>query len=324
MSRLRPRSFLIALLSLVLLAGAGAPAIAQDATPGVSPAGGDSLEGDSLLAELGYPEIRVTTDGTTHDFPTELEAGRYHVVLENQGDRDVAYLELLIEQLPEGMTFEEAKAAFDETEAAGRPVVPPDIFFEMVYAGGLGTAAGETKGFVLDLTPGEWTVILTAYGPESEEGTDMPVTVTVTGEMPETEEPTGHVEIGLVEMEFVVPDRQAAGPQVWQVTNTGLQPHHIVLSRVPDGTTEEQVIEFVSLRGAPPASPQAAATPGIEPGLAYEDVEGVFFTQPLSREQVNLYELDLEPGTYAMTCYMPDPSGTAHVMLGMVEIVTVE
>jgi hypothetical protein len=33
MPRLRPRSFLIAVLSLVLLAGAGAPAIAQDATP---------------------------------------------------------------------------------------------------------------------------------------------------------------------------------------------------------------------------------------------------------------------------------------------------
>jgi hypothetical protein len=33
MPRLRPRSFLIALFSLVLLAGAGAPAIAQDATP---------------------------------------------------------------------------------------------------------------------------------------------------------------------------------------------------------------------------------------------------------------------------------------------------
>ncbi len=29
---------------------------------------------ESALAELGYPEIRVTTDGTTYDFPSELEA----------------------------------------------------------------------------------------------------------------------------------------------------------------------------------------------------------------------------------------------------------
>ena len=71
---------------------------AQDATPGASPA-----TDDSLLAELGYPEIRITTDGTTNDFPTELEAGRYHVVLENQGDIDV---DLEVAQLPEGMTLE--------------------------------------------------------------------------------------------------------------------------------------------------------------------------------------------------------------------------
>jgi hypothetical protein len=288
----------------------------DDATPSASPAAGDSL-----LGELGYPEIVVTTDGTTNDFPTELEAGRYHVVLENQSDKDV---DLEVAQLPEGMTLEEVDAAFDEAEAAAPPFVLPDFFFEMVWNGGLGAVAGETKGFVLDLTPGEWTVILRAYESESEEGTDLPVTVTVTGEMAEIEDPTGHVEIELVDMDFVVPDRLEAGPQVWHVTNNGLQVHHIVLSRIPEGTTEDQVIELVSSFFAPPATPGAAATPVIEPGLAMEDVEDVFYTPPLSREQVNLYELDLEPGTYAMVCYMPDPSGTAHVMLGMVEIVTVE
>jgi hypothetical protein len=100
-----------------------------------------------------------------------------------------------------------------------------------------------------------------------------------------------------------------------------------VLSRVPEGTTEEQVIELAETFFAPPpASPEAggAATPVIEPGLAFEDVEDVFFTPPFSRGQFNLYEIDLEPGTYAMICYMPDPSGNAHVMLGMVEIITVE
>lgn len=312
---MRRRLHLLVLLTLLVSAPV-LTASAQDATPGASPA-----TGNSLLAELGYPEIRVTTDGTTHDFPTELAAGRYHVVLENQGEMDV---DLEVAQLPEGMTLEEVDAAFAEAEAAAPPFVPPDFFFEMVWNGGLGAVAGETKGFVLELTPGEWTVVLRAYGPESEEGTDMPVTVTVTGEMPETADPTGHVEIGLVDMEFVVPDSLVAGPQVWQVTNTGLQVHHLVLSRVPEGTTEEQVIELAGSFFAPPATPGAAATPVIEPGLALEDVEDVFYTPPLSRDRFNLYELDLEPGTYAMICYMPDPSGNAHVMLGMVEIVTVE
>ena len=307
------------LATLLMLPVSVLSVMAQEATPGASPAGGASL-----LAELGSPEIRITTDGTTNDFPTELEAGRYHVVLENQGDMDV---DLDFAQLPEGMTFEEVDAAFDEAEAAAPPFIPPDFFFEMVWNGGISTLAGETRGVVLDLTPGEWTAALHAYGPEAEDGIDTPVTVTVTGEMPELEDPTGHVEIGLVDMDFVVPDSFTAGPQVWQVTNNGQQVHHLVLSRVPEGTTEEQVMELVSSFFAPPAaSPEAgaAATPVIEPGLAFEDIEDVFFTPPLSPDQFNLYAMDLEPGTYAMICFLPDPSGTPHVMLGMVEIVTVE
>ena len=306
------------LLLLVLLAGSTVlAASAQDATPAASPAGGDSL-----LAGLGYPEIRVTTDGTTNDFPTELEAGRYHVVLENRGDMEV---DLEFVQLPEGLTYEEVDAGFEEAEAASPPFVPPGFFFDMVWNGGvLATPPGGAKGVVLDLTPGEWTVILTAYGPDAEEGVDTPVTATVTGEMPETDDPTGHVEIGILEMDFVVPDNLEAGPQVWHLTNTGLQVHHVVVTRVPDGTTEDQFIELVSVFFSPPATPEAAATPVVEPGLAEEDVEEVFFTPPLSRDRFNLNEVELEPGTYALVCYMPDPSGNAHVMLGMVEIVTVE
>jgi len=54
MLRLRPRSLLIALLSLVLLAGAGAPAIAQDATPTggeVTILGPDASFGGATLGE---------------------------------------------------------------------------------------------------------------------------------------------------------------------------------------------------------------------------------------------------------------------------------
>jgi hypothetical protein len=286
---------------------------AQEATPGASPTG------ESLLAELGYPEIRVTTDGKTNDFPTELEAGRYHIVLENQGDMDV---DLEIAQLPESMTYEEVDAAFTEAES-GPTFVPPDFFFDMVWNGGLGTFAGETRDVVLDFTPGEWLVLFNAYPPETEEQISTPVTVTVTGEMPELDVPPGE-EIGLIDMDFVVPDTLAAGPQLFYVVNNGLQVHHLVLERVPEGTTEEQMMELVGSFFAPPATPGAAATPVIEPSLTFEDIEDVFFTPPLSRGQFNLYELTLEPGTYAMLCFMPDPSGTAHVMLGMVEIVVID
>jgi hypothetical protein len=307
----------LGLVSMGLLSPRGA--LAQEATPVATPAAEASL-----LAELGYPEIRVTTDGTTHDFPTELEAGRYHVVLENQSDLNI---DLEFWQLPEGVTLDDVLAFFDEAAETGDFSVP-DFFFDMVFNGGPTTPAGETHNVVLDLPPGEWYVNLFTYDPETDERTDTPQPVTVTGEMPELDQPEVDVEIGLIEMDFVVPDTMQAGPQLWQVINYGLQIHHLVLSRIPEGTIEEEVIELAGSFFAPSdeldAGATPAATPVVQAGLAFEDVEDVFWTLPFSQNQFNLYEIDLEPGTYAMICFLPDPRGTPHVMLGMVEIVTVE
>ncbi|MFS2056483.1 hypothetical protein ACEN8K_47780, partial [Variovorax sp. CT11-76] len=69
------------MLVVVLLLSSLSPIAAQEASP-------EPVD-DSLLAGLGYPEIRVTSDGTTHDFPAEVEAGRYRIVLENTGDVEV-------------------------------------------------------------------------------------------------------------------------------------------------------------------------------------------------------------------------------------------
>jgi len=70
MPRLRPRSFLIGLLSLVLLAGAGAPAIAQDATP---TAGGVTILGpDESYAGASLGEWNARWWQWTFSFPLEM------------------------------------------------------------------------------------------------------------------------------------------------------------------------------------------------------------------------------------------------------------
>ena len=298
-------------VALLLAVSTAAPVVtAQDASPQAD---------SSLLADLGYPELRVSSDGTTSDLPTELAAGRYHVILENTSAVDI---DLEFYQLPEGVTIDDLLATFAEAES-GPAFVPPDFFFEMVFNGGPKTLAGETGEVILDLAPGEWVINLYTYNPDTDEQGNTPQTLTVTGEMPELEDVPGAVEIVMAEMYFEVPDTITAGPQIWHAVNAGQQVHHIVLSRVPEGTTEEQVIELAASFLEPPASPEASASP-VVPALSFEDVEDVFSTLLFSHGQQNWYEVDLEPGTYALMCFMPDPSGTPHVMLGMVEIVVVD
>ncbi|HEV2129188.1 MAG TPA: hypothetical protein VGR22_11265 [Thermomicrobiales bacterium] len=310
------RRVLCAFLMLAVLIGmSGAAVAAQDGTPAVTD--------PNLLADLGYPELRVTTDGTTNDFPTEVEAGRYHVVLDNQSDQMEIDLEFW--QLPEGVTVDDVMAFFEEAQETGDFGVP-DFFFDMTFNGGPTTSPGQSDSVVLDLTPGEWYVNVYSYNPETDESTDTVATVTVTGEMPELPAPEADVTVELVDFDFAVSGSVSSGPQIWEVTGAGSQPHHLVLSRVPEGTTEEDVIELAGTFFVPPPDPSAtpAATPVIQPALAFEDVEEVFYTLIFTQGQYNLYDLTLEPGTYAMICFLPAPDGTPHVLMGMVEIITVE
>lgn len=311
---------LFAIVAVSLLFSLVAPAAAQDATPETGP---------SLLAELGYPELRVTSDGATSDLPTELEAGRYHVILENSSEVDI---DLEFYQLPEGVTVDDLSATFDELSASEGPgFALPDYFFDMVLNGGATSLPGKTGEVVLDLTPGEWVVNLFTYDPETDESANTLTTLAVTGDMPELDAVANAVDIEMAEMYFNVPDSISSGPQVWHVFNSGFQLHHTILSLVPEGTTEDQIMELAaSFMGPPQASPEAGATPvqaeatPVETGLSFEDVEDVFYTLVMSNEVSNWFEVDLEPGTYAMICFIPDPSGAPHVMLGMVEVFTVE
>jgi hypothetical protein len=294
-------------------------ATAQDASPVASPV---SEEG-SLLAELGYPTLELTTDGTSLDVPTELEAGRYHIIFHNQSEMDI---DLEVYQLPEDFTNDDLIALFEEAFSGEGPPRIPEVFYDIVFNGGVSTFAGETGEVVLDLTPGEWTFNLYSFDEESSEDVNTPTTVNVTGEMPEVEAPVDIVEIGMGEMYFEVSAEIVAGPQIWQLVSEGQQPHHLILSSVPEGTTVEQIMELAASFG-PPASPEAspvtAASPAA-PSLSFEDVQDVFYSIPMSGDTTNFVALDVEPGTYAMICFLPAPDGTPHVMLGMVEVVVVD
>ncbi len=120
---------------------------------------------------------------------------------------------------------------------------------------------------------------------------------------------TSKVVVAVTERDFAF-DVQAsvpAGEQTFVVTNVGAQAHEMIVARLNDGDFERARVAFTTPGGAPP--PLTA-------------VKSLGAMRPTTTGQVML---NLTPGTYALFCFLPDPTtGTLHVLLGMVAGLTVE
>ncbi len=291
---------------------------------------------EAALAALGYPaiEIAVSEDGV--EAPETLPAGIYHVTLSVTAGNN-AYVDFM--QPPAGLSVEEmTQGALD---AGASDLVQPG----WTFAGGGNTpAAGISATFLIDLAPGDYQ-IAASYYPELAEGEEYdvaneimrlsPLTVTEaaatpvaspvagTGATPVAGDPSIGPDADVIlemtdDLRYIVtPDPVPAGPQVWEITNTGTEhSHHMVMYGVPDGTTADDIVaDFASLMsGTPPAGPPLVAS---FTGAAYAALQ--------SGGHTTWNVLDLDPGSYAVICFIIDPmTGMPHVLDGMVTVFTVE
>jgi len=103
------------------------------------------------------------------------------------------------------------------------------------------------------------------------------------------------------DFQFDAPAETPAGLTVFRLVNNGPSPHHAQIIRLEQGKTADDFV--ASLKpGAPPA-PWAILAGGPNP----PEVGSAASTTVL-----------LEPGNYAIICFIPGPDGTPHFMKGMV------
>jgi hypothetical protein len=286
----RVLTLLLATLLLVL----GSPAVAgQDATPAVP---------GPVLAGLGYPELRVRVVGATFDMAvTTIPAGRTLIALENAGDE--SWHGFLL-RLPEGVTIDAVLAATPGPEDA-----PPPWLFAATYPGFPGeTQPGRTNSALVDLTPGEYLIVGDSFQPlVVTDGTATPAAAPA---------PAAAATVRLFEYGFDLPAALSPGRQVWAVTNAGREPHELLLARSPAPLTREQAMELV-LAESQDATPSGGGPSGRE-------VLGVGGLGWLSPGASAWAEVELEPGTYVVLCYVFDPAtGMPHAAMGMVDVFTV-
>lgn len=102
----------------------------------------------------------------------------------------------------------------------------------------------------------------------------------------------------------------AAGTFLFKNKRTAGVPHFVVMQQVEEGTTVDQVLEFL----------QSGEGQGPPPSWL---MRGAMDTGTLSPGRSMTVDYDLPPGQYAVLCFFPDPKmdGMPHAMMGMIEMI---
>lgn len=229
--------------------------------------------------------------------PETAEAGLAEITLTNDSDSE-ADLQLI--RVEGDRTAEEVVAGLGKA-IQGKPF--PDWFFA---AGGVGTLGpGESATVTQVLQPGDYYAFNTEGGPP--EAKSVAVTE-VSGEESGEEIEEGDATVEAAEYVFNA-ETMPSGEVEVAFDNVGAQPHHLIASRIKGNATAEEVeAAFKEQKGPPPL---------IE--------KGTQSTAVLEGGEGQLVTLDLEPGRYALYCFITDrQGGPPHALKGMVDEVEVE
>jgi hypothetical protein len=238
------------------------------------------------VTETGSGRIAVA-------MPKTLEAGVTELVLVNRTES--AHSAQLIRTI--GAHPEDEVLAIYEKTQRGAPL--PEWFLP---AGGVGGAeGGESAGVVQRLDSGTYW-LLDDMGEKAPNYTRGGVdSFTAEGEPGEEELPEGEARIVAADYSFESSGLRA-GRNLVEFDNAGRQPHHVIAARIVEGKTIEDVRRSIRENGPPPlelGSEQASTV--LDGGTSQQLV------------------LDLEPGTYALLCFIADrEGGPPHAFKGMV------
>jgi phage tail sheath gpL-like len=255
---------------------------------------GDSDSEDSQ--ELSYT-IESKGKSVTVTAPETAEAGLAEITVANNGDTE-ADLQLI--RVEGDRTPEEVVAGLGKA-IQGQEF--PEWFFA---AGGLGTLGpGETATVEQVLQPGDYYAFNTEGGPPDAKAAAV---TKVTGEESDAEIEEGDATVEAAEYVFNADTLPSGGVEI-AFDNIGAQPHHLIASPIKgDATAEEVEKAFKEEKGPPPL-----------------EEKGTLSTAVLEGGEAQLVEMDLEPGRYALYCFITDrKGGPPHVFKGMVDEVEVE
>lgn len=227
--------------------------------------------------------------------PESAEAGTTEITLKNEakGGNDLQLIRVEGDHSAQEVADGLGKAS------EGQPF--PDWFFA---GGGIGgTKPGESGTVTQVLQPGTYYALSTEGRPDAK----SLAVIDVSGEESDDELPEADATVTAVEYGFDSEELPSGTIEI-DFENDGVQPHHLLVSRLIGDSTAADVERFFKTeKGKPPLREEGQATAVIEGG------EGQTAT------------FDLEPGRYAFYCFISDrQGGPPHAFKGMIDEVEVK
>ncbi|HET8986061.1 MAG TPA: hypothetical protein VFN03_09915, partial [Trueperaceae bacterium] len=245
----------------------------------------------------GLPTVAVTGAEFSFAGPESVEAGFVNLQFTNAGQ--VPH-HVQVVRVRDGVTMEQIQAALQQDAMAALPLV------EMI--GGVGVILpGQTRSVVTDFSrPGLYLEVCFV---SNEEGVPhIALGMMRAFEVTAPDAPVGAPDIvpdlvvRMLDFGYVIPAQVAAGPQVWQVVNDGPQAHEMAMLKILDGHTFDEVMAAMQAGGE-------AAIAGL--AMPFGGVQG------MNIGLSGYIDLDLEPGSYIVLCFIPDvETGAPHLALG--------
>jgi hypothetical protein len=213
--------------------------------------------------------------------------------MDNAGE--VAH-QLMVVRLHDGVTLADYAAGFGTDEVAAEDLID--------HAGGVNaTDAGATGHGYADLSePGRYALLCFLPGPGGESHLHLGMSAEI--EVVPTESPVPPPatdgEVTLIDYNVILPEGFGTG--TYEFVNEGAEPHEVVVMRIDDDKTLDDVIAYLQggFVGEAPLSFRGGAG-GVEPG------------------RVGYVDLDLPAGQYVAMCFISGKeTHMPHAAMGMV------
>jgi hypothetical protein len=286
------------LIAILGIAALGLAACAKTDTPRAT----DSIAAAPAAATTAEPAaITIVARDYAYEAPDTITAGMVTLTLANKGP-ELHHVQLF--RLTGGKSYADLQAGLK----AMKPGAPMPPWIEEV-AGPNSPAPGGEMSITQELTPGNYALVCLIPSPDHvphvmkgmmKSLTVVPATNAVAAA------PVADIVVKMTDYAWEVSPAITSGKHVVRLENLAEQGHEMFIVRLEKGKTPMQVAEWAENPVGPP--------PGFPLGGSSSQAKGSVVYVPI----------DLEPGEYALICFIPDrKDGKPHYLHGMMKAFTV-